>query len=208
MVSNNSSLNTTNNDQKRILLFGKWPFDDVKVEDPGLTKYICLKPIYIPHSGGRHAKERFKKSTISIVERLVNNLMHKPGTKNPGKNSGKKILAINIVKHAFDIIYLKTGKNPMQVLVEAIENAGPREETTRIAYGGVVYHVSVDVAPQRRVDLALRHITQGARMATFRSPKPIEECLADEIILAANNDPRSYAIQKKDEIERIAFASR
>ncbi len=204
MASNNLPLGNS----QKILLFGKWSFDDIKIEDPGLTRYICLKPIYIPHSGGRHAKERFKKSTISIVERLVNNLMHKPGTKNPGKNSGKKVLAINIVKHAFDIIYLKTGKNPIQVLVRALENAGPREETTRIAYGGVVYHVSVDVAPQRRVDLALRHIAQGARLMTFRSPKPIEECLADEIILTANNDPKSYAIQKKDEIERIAFASR
>jgi small subunit ribosomal protein S7 len=204
MMSNNSSLSS---DQK-ILLFGKWSFNDVRVEDPGLARYICLKPVFIPHSGGRHAKERFKKSTISIVERLVNNLMHKPGTKNPGKNSGKKILAINIVKHAFDIIYLKTGRNPIQILVKAIENAGPREETTRIAYGGVVYHVSVDVAPQRRLDLALRHIAQGARAMAFRNPKPIEECLADELILAATNDPKSYAIQKKDEIERIAFASR
>jgi small subunit ribosomal protein S7 len=204
MMSNNSSLGS---DQK-ILLFGKWSFSDVRVEDPGLARYICLKPVFIPHSGGRHAKERFKKSTISIVERLVNNLMHKPGTKNPGKNSGKKILAINIVKHAFDIIYLKTGRNPIQILVKAIENAGPREETTRIAYGGVVYHVSVDVAPQRRLDLALRHIAQGARAMAFRNPKPIEECLADELILAATNDPKSYAIQKKDEIERIAFASR
>lgn len=207
MVSNSANNSYLSSNQK-ILLFGKWSFDDIKIEDPGLARYICLKPIYIPHSGGRHAKERFKKSTVSIVERLVNNLMHKPGTKNPGKNSGKKILAINIVKHAFDIIYLKTGKNPIQVLVKAIENAGPREETTRIAYGGVVYHVSVDVAPQRRVDLALRHIAQGARLMTFRSPKPIEECLADEIISTANNDPKSYAIQKKDEIERIAFASR
>ncbi len=186
----------------QILLFGKWSFEGIEVKDPGLKTYICLKPVYLPHSGGRHAKKRFGKAEVSIVERLINKLMR------PGKNTGKKHLAYNIVKRAFDIIYLRTGENPIQVLVRAIENAAPREETTRIAYGGIVYHVAVDVAPQRRVDLALRFITEGARQASFSNPRSIEECLAEEIILAARNDPRSYAIRQKEEIERIAMASR
>jgi len=126
----------------------------------------------------------------------------------PGRNAGKKHLAYNIVKKTFDLIYLKTGENPLQVLVRAIENAAPREETTRIMFGGIVYHVAVDVAPQRRIDLALKFITEGARRAAFNNPKPIEECLADEIIAAANYDEKSYAIQKKEEIERIALSSR
>ncbi len=188
--------------RNEILLFGKWSYEGVEVRDPGLKDYICLKPVYLPHTGGRHAKRRFGKAEVPIVERLINKLMR------PGKNTGKKHLAYNIVKRAFDMVYLRTGKNPIQVLVRAIENAAPREETTRIAYGGIVYHVAVDISPQRRVDLALRFITDGARQAAFSNPRSIEECLAEEIILAAQNDPRSYAIRQKEEIERIALASR
>ena len=185
-----------------IKLFGKWSFEGVNVRDPSLKKYISLKPVWLPHTGGRHEHKRFGKAEVPIVERLINKLMH------PGRQGGKKHLAYNIVKKAFDIIYLKTGENPIQVLVRAIENAAPREETTRIAYGGIVYHVAVDVSPQRRVDLALRFITEGARLAAFNNPKPIEECLADEIILAAAGDPKSYAVSRKEEIERIALSSR
>ena len=189
-------------DPKEIKLFDKWTFYDVEVRDPGLKRYICLKPVFLPHTEGGHEHKRFGKAEVSIVERLINKLMK------PGKNAGKKALATNIVRNAFEIIHLKTGKNPLQVLVEAIERASPREETTRIAYGGIVYHQSVDVSPQRRVDLALRWLTEGARLASFGNPKTIDECLADEIIAAAQGDPKSYAIAKKDEIERIAMASR
>jgi len=106
----------------------------------------------------------------------------------PGKNAGKKLRAINVVKNAFEIIHLRTGENPIQVLVRAIENSAPCEDTTRISYGGIVYHLAVDISPQRRLDLALRFICEGARQASFGNPKPLEECLAEEIILAANND--------------------
>jgi len=121
---------------------------------------------------------------------------------------GKKHKAINIVKAAFDIMYLKTGQNPVQLFVKAVENAAPNEDTTRISYGGVVYHVSVDVSPQRRVDLALRFISEGVREAAFANPKGVEEVLADELLMAANNDPNSFAIKKKTEQERVALASR
>lgn len=184
-----------------IKIFGKWD-TKVEVRDPSLKKYICLMPVYLPHSGGRYQNIRFGKSKISIVERLINQLMR------PGRNKGKKMLAYNIVKAAFEIIALKTGQNPIQVLVNAIQNAAPREEVTRIMYGGIVYYVSVDVSPQRRVDLALRYLVEGARLAAFNNPKPIDEALADEIIAAASNDPKSYAIRKKEEIERIALSSR
>ncbi|MEM0355741.1 MAG: 30S ribosomal protein S7 [Desulfurococcaceae archaeon] len=185
-----------------IKLFGKWSYDNIVVRDPGLKRYICLRPVYTPHTCGRHEHRRFGKSEVPIVERLINKIMRK------GRNTGKKHLAYNIVKKAFEIIYLKTGENPIQVLVRAIENGAPREETTRIMYGGITYHVSVDVAPQRRVDLALRFITEGAKNRAFNNPIPIEEALAEEIILAANYDPKSYTIQKKEEIERIALSSR
>ncbi len=196
--------------EPNLLLFNRWDFKEVKVTDPGLENVISLKPMLVPISFGRHEHKRFGKAEVNIVERLVNSIMHfgKRYAKNTGRMAGKKARAINIVKTAFDIIHLRTGKNPIQVLVKAIENASPNEDTTRIIYGGVVYHVSVDVSPVRRVDLALRFISEGARLAAYSSIKTIEEALADEIILAANNDANSYAIKKKNEQERIAMASR
>ena len=185
-----------------LKLFGKWDVIGVEVRDPSLKKYISLRPVLLPHTGGRHEHRRFGKAELPIVERLINRLMY------PGKNGGKKALAYNIVKAAFEMIYAETGENPIQVLVRAIENAAPREETTRIMYGGIIYRVSVDVSAQRRVDLALRFITEGARLCAFGSPKSIEECLAEEIIAASRGDPSSYAIRQKEEIERIALSSR
>ncbi len=187
---------------QEIKLFGKWSFKDIEIRDPGLERYISLKPVYVPHTMGRHEHKRFRKAEVNIVERLVNNLMR------PGKNAGKKIRAINVVKNAFEIIELRTGENPIQVLVRAVENAAPCEDTTRIAYGGIVYHLAVDISPQRRLDLALRFICEGARQAAFGNPKSLEECLAEEIILAANNDTKSHAVSKRHEMERIALASR
>jgi small subunit ribosomal protein S7 len=185
-----------------LKLFGKWSYRDVVVLDPSLKKYISLKPVVVPHSAGRHSHRRFGKAEVPIVERLINRLMRKM------KNTGKKHLAYNIVKMVFELINAKTGENPLQVLVRAVENSAPREETTRIMYGGIIYHVAVDVSPMRRVDLAVRHLTEGAFICSFRSVKPIEECLADEIVAAAANDAKSYAIQRKEEIERIALSSR
>ncbi|MEM3209613.1 MAG: 30S ribosomal protein S7 [Saccharolobus sp.] len=184
-----------------IKVFGKWD-TKVEVRDPSLKKYICLMPVYLPHTGGRHEHRRFGKAKVPIVERLINQIMR------PGRNKGKKHLAYNIVKLTFDMIYLKTKQNPIQVLVRAIENSAPREEVTRIMYGGIIYYVAVDVSPQRRVDLALRHIVMGAKEASFNNPKPIEDSLSEEIIAAANNDPKSFAIRRKEEIERIALSSR
>ncbi len=185
-----------------LKLFGRYSFSDVVVEDPGLKDYICLKPIILPWSGGRHEHKRFGKAKVNIVERLVNKLMR------PGKMGGKKAKAINIVKAAFRIIELETGKNPIQVLVDAIQLAAPCEDVTTIAYGGAIYHVSVDVSPQRRVDVALKNIVIGAKETAKNNQITIEEALARELILASKGDPNSYAISKRIEIERIALASR
>jgi small subunit ribosomal protein S7 len=187
---------------KEINLFGKWSFKDIKVKDVGLERYISLKPVVAPHSMGRHEHKRFRKANVSIVERLVNNLMR------PGKNAGKKARATNIVKQAFEIVNLRTGRNPVEVLVNAVENSSPCEDTTRISYGGIVYHMSVDVSPQRRIDLAIRHISEGARQASVNNPRSIEECLAEELIMAGSHDMKSYAVAKRHEIERVAQASR
>ncbi len=195
---------------RKILLFDKWDYSAVEVKDPGLRNIIALHPILTPMSFGRHEHKMFGKVHLNIIERLVNKVMHfgKKYAKNTGRMGGKKVRAINIVRTAFEIIHLKTNENPIRVLVKAIENAAPNEDTTRIVYGGTVYHVSVDVSPLRRVDLALRFITDGAKEAAFSSPKMIEETLAEEIMLAANNDINSFAIKKKNEQERVAMASR
>jgi len=195
---------------QNLLLFRKWDISDIEIKDIGLKNAISLKKSVIPMSFGRSALKRFNKADVNIVERFVNKTMHfgKKYAKNTGRMAGKKIHSFNFVKASFDIIYLKTGKNPVEVLVRAIENSAPNEDTTRIVYGGTVYHVSVDVAPLRRVDLALRFIADGVKEATFSNPNTIEEFLAEHLILAANNDPSAPSVKKKNELERIAQASR
>ncbi len=187
---------------QEIKLFQKWSFKEIAVVDIGLQRYLNLTPMVAPHSMGRHEHQRFRKAKVNVVERLINGLMRS------GKNSGKKAKATNIVKETFEIIHLRTNKNPIEVLVKAVENASPCEDTTRVSYGGVVYHLSVDVAPQRRIDLAIRHITEGARASSKNNPRSIQETLADELVLAANKDIKSVAIAKRNEIERVAQSSR
>ena len=195
---------------QNILLFRKWELSEIEIKDIGLKTAISLKKTIMPMDFGRSALRRFNKADVNIVERLVNKMMHfgKKNAKNTGRMAGKKIHIYNIVKTAFEIIHLKTGKNPVEVLVRAIENSAPNEDTTRIVYGGTVYHVSVAVAPIRRVDLALRFIADGVKEATFSNPKPIEEFLAEHLILSSNNDPASPSVKRKNELERIAQASR
>jgi small subunit ribosomal protein S7 len=198
-------------EQNNILLFNKWDTNEISIEDEGLKNVILIRPnMTIPITFGRHEHQRLKKSEVHIIERLANKLMHfgKRYAKNTGRMGGKKARVINVVKTALDIIYLETGKNPVELLIRAIENSAPNEDTTRIVYGGVVYHVSVDVSPLRRVDLALRFIAEGVRMQSYSNPQSIEEVLAKEIILASNSDMNSYAIKKKNEQERIAMSSR
>jgi len=182
-------------------VFGKWGLE-VEVKDPGLERYISLSPVHVLHTMGRHEHHGFHKSRLNIVERLINNLMR------PGKNAGKKARAIKFVQNAFEIVHLRTDQNPVQVLVQAVVNSAPCEDTTRISYGGIAYHQAVDISPQRRVDLALRFIAEGARKAALGSPRPFEECLAEEIITAANKDTESFAVQRRNEMERIAMHAR
>merc|ERR1719258_254568 len=112
-----------------------------------------------------------------------------------GRNTGKKQMAVRIVKHAFEIIHLLTDKDP-------------REDSTRIGSAGVVRRQAVDVSPLRRVNQAIYLICTGARNSAFRNIKSIAECLADEIMNCAKESSNSYAIKKKDEIERVAKANR
>lgn len=193
-----------------MLLFNKWDSRKIDVNDLGLQRVISLSPSVIPVTFGRHEHQRLRKAEVHLAERLVNKLMRfgKKYAKNTGRMGGKKARIFKTVQVSFDIIHEETGKNPIELLVRAIENAAPNEDTTRIVYGGVVYHVSVDVAPMRRVDLALRFIAEGVREATYSNPRTMEEVLAKEIVLASNNSMESHAIKKKNEQERIAMSSR
>ena len=196
--------------------FDKWSVDDIAIEDPGLKQYIRLEPGMVLHGGGRHSRKQFGKAGAPIVERLINKIMRSgPGVRKLGgkairgaKACGKKYKEYNIVRKSFEIIEKQTNKNPIQVLIDAIQNSAPREETTRISYGGITYYVAVDSSPQRRLDIAIKNLAAGSFAASFSNKKSIEECLAEELIMAANNDMKSFAVARKGETERIAKGAR
>ncbi|KAL8778443.1 MAG: hypothetical protein Q9203_002320 [Teloschistes exilis] len=186
-----------------VKLFNKWSYEDVEVRDISLTDYIQIRaPVYISHSAGRYAVKRFRKAQCPIIERLTNSLMMN------GRNNGKKLMAVRIVAHAFEIIHIMTDQNPIQIAVDAIVNCGPREDSTRIGSAGTVRRQAVDVSPLRRVNQAIALLTIGAREAAFRNVKSVAECLAEELINAAKGSSNSYAIKKKDELERVAKSNR
>ena len=196
-----------------IKLFNRWETEQIQVVDPGLKRYINLRPIIIPKTHGRNVGTQFWKSKYHIVERLINKMMI-PGHK--GKKhkissahcTGKGLTTYKIVEEAFKIIETKLKKNPVEVFVKALENASPREEITTIEYGGARYPRAVECAPQRRVDYALRLMTQGAYAKAFGKKFEIQNALADEIMKAYNEDQSSNAIGKKLELERQSDASR
>jgi small subunit ribosomal protein S7 len=196
-----------------IKLFNKWETSGISIVDPGLRGHVNLEPQYVPKTGGKNTKVKFWRGKTNIVERLINKLMA-PGHKGKkhkvtsGRCSGKGVKTYNIVLKTFNIIEAKVKKNPIEVFVKAVEKAAPREEVTTIEYGGARYPQAVEVAPQRRIDLTLRYMTQGAYQKCFGNKKKMEEYLADEIIKAYNEDQTSAAIAKKLELERQADASR
>jgi small subunit ribosomal protein S7 len=188
--------------QAAHLLFNKWDLSEVEIKDPGLVRYVNTHSMIVPHSCGKLAGTQFAKSEMLIVERLINKLMQTE------HNTGKKELVIRIVKDAFEIIHKKTKRNPVMVLVEAIANAGSREESVRLKYGGINVPKSVDTAPQRRVDSALTFIARGVRNASHKKKKPVAAVLADELIAAAAGDSRCFSVSKKEERERVAKSAR
>ncbi|QRW21568.1 ribosomal protein S7p/S5e [Rhizoctonia solani] len=165
-----------------VKLFGRWEAHEVECKDISLTDYIQIRhAVYLPHTAGRYAKKQFKKAQMPIVERLVDSLMMK------GRNNGKKLMAVRIVAHAFEIIHLLTDQNPIQVLVDAMSTPAPGKT---------------------RLVSAVALLTIGTRESAFRNVKSVAECLADELINAAKGSSNSYAIKKKDELERVAKSNR
>ena len=189
-------------DKPEVLIFGKYSTNDIVIEDAGLAKYIDLESMMVPHSGGKHANMWFGKSKLSIVERLINNIMRTE------KYTGKKLKAYKAVEDAFAIVAQRTKQNPIQVLVEALQNAAPREEVTRLQFGGISVPKAVDISPQRRLDIAIRNLSSGVVAASSKNKKAIQDCLADEIMLAAKGDMTSFSVAKKEETERVAQSAR
>lgn len=196
-----------------IKLFGLWDISQVRVEDPGLKRYIKLRPLIIPRSGGRYGSQRFYKNEMSIVERFMNKLAvsgHK-GKKHrltSGHCSTGKQSLLKSMKQAFQIIEKKTSQNPVQVLVKAIENSSMLEEVAAYRMGGIIARKAVLVSPKRRLDIALRYMTQGIFKASFKNRQSLAEVIARELIAAANNDPKSFSIMERNRIEKEAEGAR
>ncbi len=184
------------------MVFGKWDASEVICDDPGLAPYINLTTIGTPHSGGRHANAWFGKSKLSVIERFINNLMR------TGKFSGKKQHCAKAYEQALDTIASRRGENPLQKFIDAIVEAAPCEETTRIKLGAVSQPKAVDSSPSRRLDIALRNLATGAAAATAKSRRTLTEGIVAELSKAAEGDVNSYSVGKREEIERIAASAR
>jgi len=196
-----------------IKAFNRWDTSNIHVQDLGLQRYITLEPRIVPKTGAKYASNKFYKSKIFIVERFINKLMvsgHKSKKHkiSSGHNTGKGHSVYNMMELALVEIERRTKKNPIEVFVKAIENAAPREEIITIEYGGARYPKSVEMAPQRRIDGAMKQMVQGIYAKCFNSKKSAVNAIADEIIYAYTLSPMSNAITKKNELERQADASR
>lgn len=184
------------------MVFGKWDATEVTCSDPGLAPYINLTTIGTPHSGGRHANAWFGKAKLSVVERFINNLMR------TGKFSGKKQHCVKAFEAALDSINDRSGENPLQSFIDAIVEAAPCEEITRIKLGAVSTPKAVDSSPSRRLDIALRNISVGCAAATAGSKRTLTQGIVNEITKAAQGDVGAFSIGKREEIERVASSAR
>lgn len=193
-------------------IFDLYSLEEIEVKDPGLKSAINLQPKLIIKSNGRNA-QKFGQLKVNIVERLMNRIGvsgHR-GKKHKlikGTATGKYNKNMNILLESFKLIEKKTQKNPVEVLVKAIENSAPRDEITVIEYGGARYPQAVDVSPLRRVNLSLRWIVQGASDKAFNKKKTMAEAIAEEILLAYENNGESFAMRKKNESEKQADSAR
>jgi len=193
-------------------IFDLYDISEVKVEDPALQNYINLQQKLVLKSHGRHT-EKFGRAKINILERLIG-LIGVPGHR--GKKhkiqtswaSGKYSKNVKILLETLKIIEETTKKNPVQVVVKAVENCAPADEITTIEYGGARYPQAVDTSPSRRISLALRNLVHGGYDKAFNKKTSISEGLAKEIMLAFQGNNESFAFQKRIEIEKQADSAR
>jgi small subunit ribosomal protein S7 len=128
-----------------------------------------------------------------VVTKLINNVML----------DGKKGVAQKIVYGAFDIVREKTGKDPLEVFEQALNNIMPVLEVRARRVGGATYQVPVEVRPERRQALGLRWLTNYSRQ---RGERTMKERLAAEILDAANNT--GNAVKKKEDTHKMAEANK
>lgn len=184
------------------LVFGKYDATEVVCRDPGLAPYINLSTVGVPHTGGRHANAWFGKAKLSVVERFTNKLMR------TGKYTGKKMGALKAFEAALDSMAERSGENPLQAFVDAICYAAPMEEITRIKFGAVSQPKAVDSSPSRRLDVALGNLAKGAQQGTSKSKRTLTQCIINELTKASVGDVTSFAVAKKEEVQRIAASAR
>ena len=128
-----------------------------------------------------------------LVTKLINSIML----------DGKKGVAQKVVYGAFDIIAEKTGKSPLEVFNQALENIMPSLEVKARRVGGATYQVPMDVRPERRTTLGLRWLTNYSRN---RGEKTMRERLAGEILDASNNT--GNAVKKREDTHKMAESNR
>ena len=128
-----------------------------------------------------------------LVTRLINNIML----------DGKKGVAQKIVYGAFEIVQEKTGKDPLEVFEQAMENVMPALEVKARRVGGATYQVPMEVRPERRQTLGLRWMTNYSRL---RGEKTMKERLAGEILDAVNGT--GGAAKKRDDTHKMAEANK
>jgi small subunit ribosomal protein S7 len=203
---------TTEKNKYDMKLFGIYDVSQIEVADPGLKNVINLEPKMSLKSQGRFV-QKFGQSKVNIVERLANKLAvaghrSKKHKLEKGIATGKYSKNMKIILEAFKLIENRTKKNPVEVLVKAVENAAPRDEITVIEYGGARYPQAVDVSPMRRVGLALKHMIHGASDKAFNKKKTISQALAEEIVLTYEGSGESFSLRKKNESEKQADSAR
>lgn len=203
---------TTQETTQEMKIFDMFDVSNIEVKDPALRPYINLEPKLLLKSQGRNVG-KFGKQKVGILERIANRLATAGhvGKKHriiTSWSSGKYQKNMTTVIEAMKIIEKKTGENPIQVLVRAIENGSPRDEITVIEHGGARYPQAVDCSPMRRVDLAIRWMVQGAYQKCFGKKKSMVNSLAEEIMKAASENMESYAMSKKNEAEKQADSAR
>ena len=182
--SGTDNLSAQRSNDGQFKLFGLYDVSDIKLNDPGMKRYINLEPRLVVKSYGL-IREKFSRAKINLLE-LLANLVAVPGHR--GKKhkiqtswkTGKYSQNMKIVLDCLKIVEGKTKQNPVQVLVTAIENAAPRD--------GVM--------------------VQGSYDKSFNKKTKIAKALADEIVKAYNNDADSYAIGKKRDSEKQADSAR
>lgn len=196
-----------------IKIFNKWSTKDIEVKDQGLRNYINLKSVFLPRSTGRY-RHQFHKSKMNIVERLITKLMI-PGHRGKkhkitsGRTTGKYITNYITVKKTLEKVEQITKKNPIEVLVRAIENSASREEIANYQLGGIIVRKAVISSPQRRVDIALRNITQAAYKKSFGKKDSIIDTLTNELIGAYLNDKtKSESVSERDRTEKESEGAR